>query len=227
MENRGLLSTNVKDYEYGYGLAYKLAREQLAKIDDIEQQCLKSGARYQLVNSKKVIILEYLNQSYQITLPEIEISQKDSEEAVPLRDKILILHYLTQAKGTPVSNRMVAYKELPEGANYFPTFFKRAIKPLVDHFGREPHRLLGIAEILGGRKAEYGDVAVTIVAFSRVPITFVLWRGDEEFPPEGNIIFDSTISDYLSTEDINVLCEAIAWRLVKLLRSGGDNHSRN
>lgn len=223
MENTTLSSPNVKDYEYGYGLAYKLAGEQLAKIDNIKQHCHKSGARYETIDAKKVIILEYLNRSYQVTLPDIEISLKDSEEAVSLRDKILILHYLTQAKGTPASSKMITYKELPEGASYFPTFFKRTIKPLVDHFGQEPHRLVDAVEKLGGQKADYGDVAVTINAFSRVPITLVLWRGDEEFSPEGNILFDSTISDYLPTEDINVLCEIIVWRLVKLLKVGGDS----
>jgi len=143
---------------------------------------------------------------------------------VSQRDKILILHYLTQAKGTPLSNEIITYKELPEGPNYFRTFYKRAIKPLVDHFGQEPGQLVDIAKKLGGQKVDYGDVAVIINAFPRVPITLVLWRGDDEFPPEGNIFFDSTISDYLTTEDINVLCEIIAWKLVKLLRAGGNSN---
>jgi len=227
MENRGLSSPTVNDYEYGYGLAYRLAGEHLAKIDDIEQQCAKGGAQCLLRDSQKVILVDYLNQSYRITLPEVEISLVNSREQVPLRDKILILHYLTQAKGTPISNKLIAYKELPEGINYFPTFSRRAIKPILDHFGKEPQLLLEVAAKLGGHKANYGDASVTINAFRQVPITFVLWQGDEEFPPEGTIMFDSTISDYLSTEDINVLCEAIAWRLVKLLRVGGDSHSRN
>ena len=63
-------------------------------------------------------------------------------------------------------------------------------------------------------------MAVTINAFKRVPITFVLWRGDEEFPPDGSILFDATVSDYLSIEDINVLCERITWKLVRLLKEG-------
>jgi len=204
-----------KNYEYGYELAFKLAREQLAKIDDVKQQCLKSGAQYQVKDSQKVITVEYLNRQYEVALPDIEISLKDSEEAVPLRDKILILHYLTQAKGTPLSNKTITYKELPEGIIYFPTFAKRAIKPLTDHFGKEPRRLIDIAALLGGKKAEYGDAAVTINAFSHVPITLVIWQADEEFRPEASILFDSTISDYLTTEDIHVLCETIAWRLVK------------
>jgi len=218
---------NQVKYEYGYKLAYQLACEQLAKLDNIEDQCLKSDAQCLLIDSQKVIIIEYLNQPYRITFPDIEISLTSSDEEVPLKDKILIFHYLAQAKGTPNSNKLITYKELPEGINYFPTFAKRAIKPILDHFGKELHLLVDTAVKLGGRKADFGDVATTINAFRRVPITFVLWQGDEEFPTEGNIMFDSTIPDYLSIEDINVLCEAIAWRLVKLLRAGGDNHSRN
>ncbi|MFC2003230.1 DUF3786 domain-containing protein [Chloroflexota bacterium] len=212
------LPTNQSSHQYGYGLAYQLACEQLTKIDDIEQLCLRSGVRSQAIDSQKAIILEYLNQPYQIVLPDIDISLIGSNVEVPLRDKILMLHYLTLAKGTPLSNKMIAYKELPEGLNYFPTFYLRAIKPLVNQFGNQPHRLLDVTEKLGGHKAEYGDISVTIFAFSRVPITLILWRGDDELPPEGNILFDSTIADYLSTEDINVLCEIIAWKLVKLLK---------
>jgi hypothetical protein len=80
--------------------------------------------------------------------------------------------------------------------------------------------LVEISQRLGGYKADYGDAAVTINAFSRVPITIVLWQGDEEFAPEGNIVFDANISDYLSTEDITVLCETITWRLIRHLREG-------
>ena len=127
----------------------------------------------------------------------------------------MIVHYLSQAKGTPLSNKAISYKELPEGANYFPTFSKRAIKPVVEHFSKEPEGLVDVATKLGGYKANYGDIAVTINAFPRVPITFILWQGDDELPPEGNILFDSNIPDYLPIEDIIVLCEAIAWKLVK------------
>ena len=215
---------NQKDYDYGYEMAYKLACEQLAGIRDIEVQCRKSGAQYLEIDAKKVIVIEYLNRSYLISLPDIEISLRNSEEAVPIEDKILMLHYLISAKGTPLSNRMITYKELPEGANYFPNFAQRVIKPLIGYFGKEPHRLIDVAGKLGGSSADYGDAAVTINVFSRVPITFVLWRGDDEFAPRGSIMFDSTIPDYLSTEDINVLCASIAWKLVRLL--GGDNPGR-
>ena len=46
--------------------AYQVACEQLAKIDDIEEQCRRSGAQYQVIDSKKVLIIEYLHQRNQL-----------------------------------------------------------------------------------------------------------------------------------------------------------------
>ena len=218
MENRHLPLPSQKNYEYAYELAYKLACEQLVKIDDIEQQCHKSGTQYRVMDFKKAITIQYLNQSYLITLPNIEISFVDSTEKVPLREKVLILHYFTSAKSTPAANRLISYKEVPEGNIYSPTFFKRTIQPLLQHFGKDPHLLVDAAKKLGGHKVDYGDTAVTIDAFSHVPITIILWRGDDEFAPQGSVVFDATIPDYLSTEDITVLCETIIWRLVKYFK---------
>ena len=225
MKNSRLLLPANKNYEYGYESAYKLAGEQLAQLTDIRQQCLNSGAQYLEADSRKVITIEYLNRPYQIVLPDIEISLVDSQEEVPMRDKLLILHYFIRAKGIPLTNKIITYQELPQGALYFPTFAKRVIKPLLTHFGQEPQRLVTVAEKLGGHKVDCGDVAVTIDAFRRVPVTIVLWRGDDEFAPEGSILFDDTISDYLFGEDIVVLCETISWRLVKFLKETRDGLS--
>lgn len=218
MKNRRFALPEPKGYDQAYELAYKLACEQLAKIDDVEQQCDKAGVQYKIIDSQKVINIKYLNQAYVVTLPDIDVSLADSEEKVPIREKVLILHYLVRAKGTPSSNKLITYKELPGGSNYFPTFAKRTIKHLLNHFGKEPRLLVDVAGRLGGYQVEQGDVAVTISAFSRVPITLVLWRGDDEFGPEGGIIFDANISDYLSNEDITVLCETVIWRLINQLR---------
>ena len=222
MERKNLTLSAQKP-GYGYEFALRLACERLAGIDDIEQQCRNSDARC----LGQTVAIEFLNRQYTIALAGGGISVKDGQEDVPIREKLLILHYFLTARGTPLSGRLITYKDLPEGTVYFPTFSKRAIKPLVDHFGGEPQRLLEAARALGGQKADYGDAATTVSAFSRVPITLVLWRGDEEFPPEGNILFDGTITDYISVEDINVLCETIAWKLVKLQKTGGGNPDKN
>jgi hypothetical protein len=196
----------------GYQLSYRLAREQVSKIADLEQQCRNSGAQY--VSANQIIVL-YLNQTYHIVLPEVEISLPDSQAEVPLKDRILILHYLAMAKGSPLSGKLISYKQLPGGTAYFAAFSQRAITPLVKHFGSNPEPLLSAAAKLGGSAAGHGDVSVTISAFPRVPITLVLWTGDDEVAPNGNVLFDANASDYLPTEDLAVVSESIVWRLVK------------
>ena len=67
---------------------------------------------------------------------------------------------------------------------------------------------------LGGEPLHLGDAAARFMAFPRVPITHVLWRGDEEFPPEATILFDETIPRYFPTEDIAALSGASVYRLM-------------
>jgi hypothetical protein len=208
-----------KNYDVAYNLAFKLAGEKLNSPDKIMEQCRKSESTCEVSNSSTIINIRYLNRTYLVSFPEVAVTLSGSEEKVELRDKILILDYLNRAAGTPISGKLIAYKELKEGANYFPSFYSRAIKPLIDYFGPNPDKLPALAKELGGYRANYGDVSVTIPAFARVPITLVVWRGDEEFAPNANILFDRTILDYLSAEDINVLCQTITWRLVGLLKS--------
>lgn len=211
----------TQDYGHGYQLAFRLAIEALTEIEDIEQQCHKCGARFS--KQDKTISLDYLNRTYLITYPEANVTCQGSEDDVAVTDKILLLHYLTQAKGTPLSNQLISFKELPGTSGYFPTFYNRAIKPLVIYFGNDPERMLEMAEAIDGVKAEYGDVSATIYSLKMIPLTLVLWKGDAEFSAEGTIMFDRTIVDYLPGEDIIVLCQNTSWRLVKLLKSSGDD----
>jgi hypothetical protein len=203
-------------WERGFDISYKLACEQLAKINDIEEQCRKSGARYL---GPHEVVIDYLDQPYHIILPDARILLEDGEAEVSLRDKILILHYFALAKGTPATGILITYKQVPGGISYFPAFSKRAITPLVKHFGRKPELLTGISAKLGGYEVDRGDVSVTINAFTHVPITLVLWKGDDELAPNGNVLFDANISDYLSTEDVAVVTETIVWKLVKGISS--------
>lgn len=218
-EGRTLASPIKQDDGYGYELAFRLAVERLSEIKDVEEQCRRCDARF--LKSEKTIALDYLNRTYLIKYPEAEVILQGTEEHVTLVDRILLLHYLIQAKGTPLSGQLISFKELPEGTGYFPTFYKRAIKPLVTFFGNKPEQLLEMAELVGGRKTDYGDVSATVHSLPMVPLTLVLWKGDAEFSAEGTIMFDRTITDYLPTEDIIILCQNTSWRLVKLLKSRG------
>ncbi len=195
-----------------YKTAYRLACDELAKMD-IKEQCKGAGAR--LIAQGEGVLLCFLNRDYLIRYPDIEVSFQEGDGEVAIWEKILILHYLVTAKGTRPSGRLISYKQVPGGRVYYPNFVNRTTRPLLKVFGKNPSLLLAAARPLGGTPSGYGDCSVTIPAFPRVAITTVIWAGDDEFPPEASMIFDDSIVDYLPAEDITILCNMIAIRLMK------------
>jgi hypothetical protein len=65
---------------------------------------------------------------------------------------------------------------------------------------------------------EYGDASFTLHALPRIPITFILWEGDDEFPPLIRTLFDPTIPGYLPLEDIVVISKLASTRILKEAR---------
>ena len=204
-----------RGFDEAYQQAYNLAAEKLRATVDLPALCRRSGATPAKATDKQAVSLVYLGQTCQVTLPGIEVLAESGTPLSP-RDKLIILHYLNTADGAPLTGNPITFKELPEGAVYYPTYVKRAIKPLLDKFSGRPEALIEAAVSIGGARADTGDFSFRLNALPRVPLSMTLWLGDEELPPEGNILFDGSITDYLPTEDITVLCEILTWKLVKL-----------
>ena len=198
-----------------YQDAYKLVCEALISAD-IKERAEKSGATFKAGKSgSHLITLTFLNRLCQITFPDIEVTYQESDEEVSLWSKILILHYLVKSEGLPLTGTWVNFRQIPGGSTYYPAFVKRSQKPLCDFFSDRLDLLERAARTLGGEKTDYGDRAVRIPALPRVPVVLVCWSGDEEFQSEAHILFDSTVSSYLSTEDVAVLSQQTVFSLIK------------
>ncbi|MBU2495711.1 MAG: DUF3786 domain-containing protein [Candidatus Omnitrophica bacterium] len=185
--------------------ALKLAAEEFKKIDwkDIAS---RSGA----IVTPESIRVEYLNRSYCLRLPDAEW-----EGEVSSREKLLILHYLINSKGTPLSGKLIDFREFPGGNVYYPVFEARACRPFLKYFGKNQPLLLKAALALKGSQQELGDFSVNIPVFPRVGIIFIVYRGDEELAPTAKILFDSSVSEYLDTEDVTAVCEDACRSLIR------------
>ncbi len=202
-------------FEVAYEQAFTLACEELLK-KDIPLCCTYAGA--QVIDRQEntfSIEITFLNKTIHITIPQFVFTANGSDD-VHIWEKIVILHYLANSDGTDLAGSMINYKQVKDGSLYFPTFDKRSIKPLVAVFGEAPHMLVKASASLGAEEIDYGDVGIKIMAFPMVPLFFVIWKGDEEFPAEGGIMFDASIEKRLSAEDIAVLCQQIVFRIIKI-----------
>ena len=205
-----------------YKTAIALAVAELKKINPQRLAGLSRG-EYFCADTGEGLIVPFFGQPRIVSWPEVRVTPAEGEGEIPLTEQILILHYLLNTNGEPLSGRDIDFRNVPEGSFYWSAFVSRAKKPLLETFGNDPELYLEVARALGGTPRELGDASATYMAFPLVPVTHVLWRGDEEFPPEANILFDETIPEHLSTEDIAALAGSSVYRLIgaayKLRRS--------
>ena len=54
----------------------------------------------------------------------------------------------------------------------------------------------------------------------------ILWKGDDEFPPEGSILFDRGINKILSAEDIAWLSGMVVYPLIAKIKEYQDEDTR-
>ncbi len=62
------------------------------------------------------------------------------------------------------------------------------------------------------------DVGFEFKVFPKVTLQLILWEGDDEFSTEANILFDETIGEILSPEDVAWLSGMLVYRLIALSR---------
>ena len=182
-----------------------------------------SGAEFEAdSDGNAMLTLSFLGRNVSITWPDLELAFKESGEEVPIQEQVLLLHYLNGSKGSRVTGQWIAYQEVPDGRFYLDAFLRRAKIPMVQGFGNQPELLVKLAtDAYGARPLDQGDISVVVQALPMVPVALILWKGDEEFPPEGTILFDRNISDIFSAEDIAWLGGMIIYPLLGMAKGQG------
>lgn len=126
---------------------------------------------------------------------------------------ILTLHYVIKCyTGLPkLTGEWISFKELSGGQGYYPAFKKRVIDTISRKYGANPDNLYKLIERFKAKRAQIADVSVVLDTFEEsVPVLITFWRGDDEFGPEANMLFDKSVESIFCTEDIVVLSEIVA-----------------
>ncbi len=184
----------------GYIAAYRLACEELAKKSPA-QVCMNAAVTFNTLD--ELFQIKYLGKVYYVNWRTGAVTLDGSDEEVTASVKVLLLHYLLNASDRPLSGKLISFRELKNGASiYYPNFYKRAILPLIKTFGHCIENLQKASAELGGVKDQYGHASTTVKVLPMVPVTYVLWEGEEDVPASGTILFDESVEYFLPAEDI-------------------------
>jgi hypothetical protein len=196
-----------------YITARKIAIEQLS---DQTFDVISARSGFEPLNGSAFRV-PFLNRVYQVGYPNFEFEDlSGSAQEIPIQEQILILHYMSAAGPGTLSGNWVSYREVPGASFYFSAFVKRAIDPLKKVFGPNVSVLAEAAEQLNGRPIEPGDAGFEFDVLPNVPLQLIVYEGDSEFPAEANILFDYTVGNILSPEDIAWLAGMLVYRLIAI-----------
>lgn len=129
-----------------------------------------------------------------------------------------ILYGYAEARQVPETSTLTSFRYLSGGRMYFSVYRQRVLNLILRFFSENPHKLVEAAEILDGTKLELADYSIKVKALPLIPIIIVLREATGELPASANVFYDSSVVNYLSTEQTVMLTELTIKRLRDALK---------
>jgi hypothetical protein len=103
-----------------------------------------------------------------------------------------VLCYLNTAMDIPPTGRLIKPSDTKGGQLFFRGTHVLPLDKLAAKYGASPEDFMRKGMELGGEAAPYGDVAVKLFPFAKIPVHILLWKQDDEFPARADLLFDSS-----------------------------------
>jgi hypothetical protein len=171
------------------------AWHMLAGMDPAEVE-RNASVRYEKETSCYVI--ESLGMEFSV-FPGDRAIRGSGPEAEAVRKRyayflnLSVLCYLVGAKDIGLTGRLLKPENLKGGHHFFRGTHELPLKGLAGKYGAHGEAFLSRARHLGGKAVGFGDASVELYPLPRVPVTLILWFGDEEFPARADLLFDSSV----------------------------------
>ena len=138
---------------------------------------------------------------------------------------LAILHYLIGAQAIPLSGRLIRTSDLKAGPIYYQGSHTLPLDALAARYATNAEAFLAQGIRFGGSRQPYGDAALVLVPFPRIPVTFVLWREDEEFAARADLLFDASCEQHVPA-DILWSIAVLAVKVMLRERKEAYDHAR-
>ena len=143
--------------------------------------------------------MNLLGDRFPVTWPDFQIS---GPVELTNPERILLLRYLVDGRRTDPTGSFLTYREFPWGEVYLRQFTGRCISRFAFSYGGKPDLLRRIMDSMGARPLPRSDVGYQLELMEGLSIQFLLWLGDDEFPPNGQILFSDNFRTAFTAEDM-------------------------
>jgi len=131
-------------------------------------------------------------------------------------ERILFLRYLLDGRCAMAGGQYLTYREFPWGDVYLQQFTGRCIKRYAFSYGFNAAKLHRIMEKLPAKKLQRSDVGYEVELMPGLTMQFLLWMGDDEFPPNAQILFSDNFRYAFTAEDMANIGDIVMGRMKKI-----------
>ena len=149
----------------------------------------------------KEFTLKLLGREYVISHPVYAIRVPDGGSLPKLPVQTFLLRYLLEAKAVPDDGQWKTFREMPWGELYIKPYTGRVLTRAAFTLGTRVAAFRTAAEKMGALPLTHGDAGFEFTLIGGYKMRILVWEGDEEFPPNAQVLYSGNFAQGFAAED--------------------------
>ncbi|MBE6960582.1 MAG: DUF3786 domain-containing protein [Ruminococcaceae bacterium] len=149
----------------------------------------------------KEFYVNLMGREYAISYPNYALRALDGGKLPPLSVQTFLLRYLLESKAVAWQGAWKTFREMPWGEMYIKPYTGRVLTRAAFTFGTRIAAFRAACEKMGGIQLPHGDAGYQFNLIGDFQIQILVWEGDEEFPPNAQVIYSDNFADGFAAED--------------------------
>ncbi len=145
--------------------------------------------------------LRLLGREFAIAHPGYAIRVLDGGAVPPLPTQTFLLRYLLEGKNIKWNGQWKTFREMPWGEMYIQPYTGRVLTRAAFTFGTRIDAFRKASEKMGATKENHGDAGYEFELVPGYRMQILVWEGDEEFPPNAQVLYSDNFETGFAPED--------------------------
>ncbi len=170
--------------------------EQFRRLNATEAAA-RTGAEW----DGKEFYVNLLGREFAISHPIYTIRAVDGGSIPPLATQTFLLRYLLESKKVAWTGQWKTFREMPWGEMYIKPYTGRVLTRAAYSFSFKLAAFSAACEKMGAIKLPHGDAGYQFQLLPGFHVQILIWQGDEEFPPNAQVIYSDNFAEGFAAED--------------------------
>ena len=149
----------------------------------------------------KEFTVKLLGRTFAIAHPDYAIRALDEGKLPPLPTQTFLLRYLLESRDVAWAGQWKTFREMPWGEMYIKPYTGRVLTRAAFTLGTRVAAFKTAAEKMGAEAVKHGDAGYRFDLIGGYQMQILVWEGDDEFPPNAQVLYSDNFADGFAAED--------------------------